>query len=212
MGVLFAMQSALTFSRTGIFSAALTIITTALFLIQNSRLRTRLIIFGIILVLVGKFLVFPFLDRFTGGALSVRFKEKGMTGRETIMQDELNIWRRNFMLGVGPGQAMYHHEGHYYGIATHSEITRTLAEHGVLGFVAVVLLPVMGGIYFVKARSKANKALVTACVMWSLLFVFSNAMRIAAPSFVFGLAAVTIWPDVRVLVPYRNRNEARKDL
>ena len=72
--------------------------------------------------------------------------------------------------------------------AAHTELTRLLAEHGLLGAGAVTLLFVMAFRALQGARAMRDKALVAALLAWSLLTMSHMAMRIVAPSLVFGLA------------------------
>ena len=207
-------QAMMTFSRGGLFNSLLSIAASSLFLIQNPRLRNRLIMMGVVFFLLGNFVILPKLDRFTGGALKARFQDKTLTGREEIMQDDINIWKSHFLLGVGPGQARYHREL-FRPVPAHSEFTRMLSEHGVLGLCSLFLLLTMAGGFFLKAKSNRDRAFVVAMVSWACLFMGANAMRIVAPSFMFGLAAVTFWPENSISPPQflesrLNRNDPRK--
>jgi hypothetical protein len=64
-----------------------------------------------------------------------------------------------------------------------------LAEHGIMGLVSILLLVVMAWHSFYLAKGSRAKAFVVAMISWSFLYMTINAMRLAAPSFAFGLAA-----------------------
>jgi len=195
----FAMQSALTFSRAGIYYAAASIAAGGILLLRHLRsiIEMALILGG--LFLGGYFFVFPMLDEYTGGALSARFEDRGLTGRAEIVDADLKIMAEHPILGIGVGQAMSERARFFKGFAAHTEFTRLLAEHGSLGCIAVALLIVMGIRNVVVARSSWGRAAAASLVAYSFCFMSGNGMRMVLPSFVFGLAAVTLAPDKRIL-------------
>jgi uncharacterized membrane protein YjjB (DUF3815 family) len=66
-----------------------------------------------------------------------------------------------------------------------------LAEHGLFGLLALILLLVIPIRNLSRARSPADKAMVAAMAGWGLLYLLVNAMRLAAPSFLLGLTCVS---------------------
>ena len=72
--------------------------------------------------------------------------------------------------------------------AAHTEYTRLLSEHGMLGIAAILLLVSLGYRTFRTARDVVARAWVLAMLIWVALFLAVDAMRIVAPSFAFGLA------------------------
>mgnify|MGYP001208420104 CR=1 FL=1 len=61
------------------------------------------------------------------------------TGRLLIMALDLEIFSDNILAGVGPGISAAMRESYGYGriVAAHSEFTRVLAEHGILGLIGL---------------------------------------------------------------------------
>jgi hypothetical protein len=51
-----------------------------------------------------------------------------------------------------------------------------------------------------RARDDKSKAIVLAMMAWSCLFMLNAAMRLAAASFMFGLAFVSLVPEHKVLL------------
>jgi hypothetical protein len=191
-----ATQSALTFSRSGLYCALGAAALAFLFLIRDARTRMRFIVMGAVLFAVGNFVIFPALESFTGGALSARYQKKGLTGRDEIARSDLELWARNPIFGVGPGVGYTARtEELGYRSAAHTEFSRLLSEHGSLGLIALLLLIGMTITRLRRAGSPRAKALTTAFLTWSILFMAVNAMRIAAPSFCFGLAFATLVPE-----------------
>ena len=68
-------------------------------------------------------------------------KVSDTTGREDIARADLEVWFDNPVLGVGPGVAKEYRAATFgRAAAAHTEFTRLLAEHGILGLVALIIL------------------------------------------------------------------------
>lgn len=188
---LFLVQSALTFSRGGLYAAGGSAVLASFFLIRERRTRMQLI--GVILVLIAaaNFILLPRLDRFTSGALSKRFGNTSLTGRDSIAMGDLQVFYDHPVLGVGPGEAKNYRPDHKQA-AAHTEFSRLLAEHGVFGLAALLLMLVMSWRHLWKAQSRMAKAMVIALNFWSFLFMASLAMRVVMAAFAFGLTAATL--------------------
>ena len=193
----FAMQSALTFSRAGIYYAIASIVAGCILLTRNLRSAIQMSVILGALFLLGYYVVFPRLDEYTGGALLARFEDTRLTGRAEIMDADVKIMEENPILGIGVGQAMSERARFFKGFAAHTEFTRLLSEHGSLGCLAVLLLVIMGIRNVVVARTNRGRAVAASLVAYSFCFMSGNGMRMVLPSFVFGLAAVTLATDSR---------------
>ena len=190
-----AAQSALTFSRTGLYSAGLSLLVALFYLARDTQARFKLVLLGLSLFLLANYLIFPTLDEFTGGALANRFQNTSLTGREMILQSDLQIWAQNPIFGVGPGLSTFSRGNTYRDSASHTEFSRLLAEHGLFGLFALTALVVMGWQNWRRARTVRGKALSLAWFSWSVLFMLSTAMRLAAPAFIFAMTAVTLMQE-----------------
>jgi len=199
--VFMGIQSALTFSRGGLYNAAGAAILATLFLMRDARSRVKLVLVAGVLFLATNYIILPKLDDFTGGALSTRFQNTQVTGRDHIAMAELEAFKENPILGVGMGQGRK-----YSGRVAHTEFTRLLAEHGMLGLSAIAILFITGLSNLRRARSLENKAVVVATVAWSFLFMLNAGMRLVAPSFAFGLAFATLLTDDDNGAKNRQRN------
>jgi len=207
-GVLTAlvMQCALTFSRSGLYMAAGGAAVAAVFAMGDSRLRARFLPMLMAIFVIGNFFVFPYLDAFTDGALNVRFQDTDLTGRDVLIQADIELWKENPVFGVGPGLGRSQ-RGTFFSadaragtiayrkaptqIAAHTEFSRMLAEHGVFGLGAVLLF-IVGAVANVRRAPDARaRALVAGLVSWSALFMLSTAMRTVAPSLAFGIGFAT---------------------
>ncbi|MEM1553186.1 MAG: O-antigen ligase family protein [Candidatus Bathyarchaeia archaeon] len=184
-----ASQSALTFSRGGLWIATISGLVVFLYLVRDKRARFRALSVAILSFAIGQYVLLPQLDAFTGGALSTRFRNLSPTNRDLLMRADLAIFKEYPFLGVGPGMAFYHRRA-VVGVraSAHTEITRLLAEHGLFGLVALFLLLTMGWKNFQRERSMQSRGIVAGMVVWSLVYMLGNAMRTVAPSFAFGLS------------------------
>ena len=73
--------------------------------------------------------------------------------------------------------------------ASHNEISRTLAEHGSLGILTLLILFLTPIFLYLNDRSQIFA--LGFMVFW-LLTINHAAMRIAAPAFVYGLALLRV--------------------
>lgn len=198
-------QALLTFSRGGIYSFVLAVAVFGLHLLRNRRARTAfLAIFALFVVLlfIG---IYPFLDDFTNGTLSQRFSDLDTTGRLELAQIDLQVFRDNPIVGVGVGQAAEFNEA-YFGrsLAAHTEFTRLLAEHGLFGILAILILTWMVLKRYFANEPGLGRAMTAAFAVWALSIMIHSAMRLAAIPLTYALALVlwqlpqTIHPNLRL--------------
>ncbi|HEY3862561.1 MAG TPA: O-antigen ligase family protein [Verrucomicrobiae bacterium] len=188
LGLWLLGQSMMTFSRTGAYLFAASFVAAAFFLAQSKGGGWRIALLLTVLA-ASACAVLPMLDSFTGGQLLHRFQDEGLTGRDEIAKTELKLWLKRPVLGNGVGMSMYDRSAmsHAEAPAAHTEYTRLLAEHGLLGGAALVILLVMAVRAFFRAQGPWAKAVVAALAIWSFLFMAVTAMRLVAPGFLLGL-------------------------
>lgn len=204
-----AAQSALTFSRGGLYAVVLSVLPASLFLIQNPKIRNRVIAVSLTVYLLGSFVVWPKLVRYTDGNLKARFESTKTSGRDVLIDEDIQMWKNHFFLGVGAAQSKQHHK---QNIASHTEFTRLLAEHGFLGLLAILTLLLISRQFFLRSSVNTQKGLVVGMVLWSFAYMCTAAMRIAAPSFIFGLAAVRILSEAVFSAPPQKNPESSNEL
>jgi O-antigen ligase len=209
--LLFAAQSALTFSRTGIYLAGGAIVVAAFYLWRDRQMRFKLVMVFAFSILVATVFVIPFLRDLTGGVLSERFKDTDPTGRDLILKADLYTFLHHPVFGVGIGMAATYRQIFFSrAIEAHTEFSRLLAEHGVFGLFALVLLFWMAWTALRQAQTPGAKAIAATAIGWSFLFMLSSGMRLVAPSFLFGLAFARIYPNPALKPgPLNNRKNLR---
>jgi hypothetical protein len=185
------IQSALTFSRGGLYMFSAAGLAAFLCLVSDSRKRIRVVAFGLVIFAATEYVIIPALDEFTNGAILTRFQDTRTTGRDELVITELELWAENPVFGVGPGQAMYHRDVSVVFAAAHTEFTRLLAEHGSFGFGSLLMLVLMALRTLRNPMRPAEKALVLSMWTFAMLFLATDGMRILAPSSLIGLSAVT---------------------
>ncbi len=190
----------LTFARGGVMAPVITFI---FLYIISGRIKSYRFnykeIFYLVLVIVG--LVY-FSSSFTKGMIDKRYSnltslvnpEQGtISGRAKIMAIDFEIFRNNLLMGVGPGGG--HAERLMYGygkaVASHSEFTRMLAEHGLFGLISLISILLL---FYNEYRKRVdyNRIFLAGMSMFAILTMFHSAFRIALPGFIYGLSYVVL--------------------
>jgi O-antigen ligase len=178
--------------------AMMVILTVVLYQLMGAKGRGKLIIIAGIAVFAG-IVVWGFSSQQTSGLIDKRYanedaagreKKSQMSGRETLIETELNMFLNNPLLGIGVGknkEVRFEETG--IEAASHNEITRMLAEHGSLGLLGLLILFLTPIVLYMSDRTQIF-ALVFM-TFW-LLTINHAAMRIAAPAFVYALALLKI--------------------
>ncbi|MFL6200243.1 MAG: O-antigen ligase family protein [Thermoanaerobaculia bacterium] len=187
----FLVQGVLTFSRGGVINAVICIGFLLIHLVRQPRVRLMALAVLVLFTFLGTAVIFPRLNAYTGGALQERYSSTATGMRQTLMEEELELWKENPVLGVGPGMSKYYRAGLLgMEVASHTEFTRLLSEHGTFGLLALLVLVATAGLAYLRAPSALEKAWVSALSGWTFIEMSHSAMRIMAISFLFGLAMV----------------------
>lgn len=191
--LLFAVQSMLTFSRGGIYTAAGALLLVTLFQARQLGEFVKRFIPVIIIAAIFFVLIFPSLDAFTGGKLEERFESTDTTNRFDLVTQDLEVFSANPILGAGVGRSANERWviSHHYAL-NHTEFTRLLSEHGLLGIFAILLIGLATYFNLKRQNRGMEMAFVAGTIGWSCLYMMTAGMRIAAPAFMCGLSFVTI--------------------
>ncbi len=192
----FGTQAALTFSRGGFLGAVVSGAVAVVFLAGYRETRRKLVFIVPVVAALAYFVIWPTLVEFTDGALAVRYGDTGVTGRDELGAQDFELWSDHPIFGVGPGMSASHHAR---GIASHTEFTRLVAEHGTFGALSILMMLSLGFRQVLRAASPRDKGLVASALTWSFLFMLNSAMRTVAPSFMFGLAFCIFEPTSGVV-------------
>lgn len=188
-------QTVFTFSRTGVYNAVLAMLMGGFFILRENRQRISFLFGGGLVLIIFVFVVFPFMDDFTGNQLGLRFQETRSLGRELLMKSDWNIFLSNPIFGVGPGQAKFLHSLFGIDASSHTEYTRLLSEHGSLGLTSLLILFGLVLSRFLKKTTPEQKGIVVLLTIWVIVYMVSISLRTAAPSFIFGLGGAMFLLD-----------------
>ena len=199
VGVWSAVQSLLTFSRGGMFAVGIAVAALVVVQAWNREARRKVFVLVGACLLFGYFILIPRLDSFTRGGLEERFSDT-RTGRTELASSDIDIFLDNPIFGVGPGMSKYRRvpyeicelrsdKCNFEG-SSHTEFTRMLAEHGVVGLVSMVILLLLA----LQAFRRAGSSLAVTAVMmtWAVTQMVYANLRIAAVPFAFAFAFLKI--------------------
>lgn len=195
-----------TFSRGGVFTAFFMIIAVigTLFFLKRSEFRFSFIP-KLAVIAVGLVLAWGYTSLATNGLIDKRYanedaagraKEDLSTGRTELITIELEAFIENPIAGIGAGQVKFY-RAKRDGIiaASHNETSRLLSEHGSIGILSLVLL-ILAPLFY-RLNHRGNIYFYAFLIFW-LATINHSAMRIAAPSFFYGLALLFIVPKKKV--------------
>jgi O-antigen ligase len=199
--LVFSFRGIVTFSRGGVLTAVVMIFLLLIVLYFQAGFNTK--------PKIGLIIIFSFLAGLgvwgyssiqTGGLIDKRYanedafgrkKKSQLTGRETLIASEFQMFLDNPIFGVGVGRNKEIREKET-GIvsASHNEITRMLAEHGSLGLADLMILFCTPLFLFLNNRQ--NIFALSFLAFW-LLTINHAAMRLAAPAFVYALSLLKVY-------------------
>ena len=189
------IQSILTFSRGGPLNFILSTLVLFWYLIRDRKTRIR-VISAISAILIAFILLLPKLEKLTQGKLEERFSNLNPTGRGQIALAELKLFKSHPLFGVGPGVGIAERSSIIgYFIASHTEYTRLLAEHGFWGLLALSILLYLFYLPIKRSESYNQKSFNAALLVWSLLEMAHSATRIAITTYLPGLTYIQIEED-----------------
>jgi hypothetical protein len=188
MAVGFVVQIMLTYSRGGLWTLVAAILAGGIFFLRDQRSRISFTVSAGILIALFYLVLFPALDSWTGNTLSARVSSLDTTGRIEIVRSDLEVFQENPLLGVGVGQSNAYHALYFRVSNAHTEYSRMLAEHGIFGLAALLIMAVLSASKVFEKDDRVSKAVKISCLVWALVFMAHSATRLAAPALLIGLA------------------------
>jgi hypothetical protein len=190
-----------TFSRGGMITGLLMIILLLFFLYTKTNFNGRVKLnYLIVMVSIAMMATWAYSSFQTGGLIDKRYanqdaagrvKVSRLSGREKVAKDEIDLFLKNPIFGVGVGKGVEVRKADTgVGTLSHDEITRMLAEHGTLGIFGLLILfftPL-----FLYIENKFNMYLLCFVAFW-FLTINHAAMRTAAPAFVYSLSLLNVY-------------------
>ena len=199
--IIFFGLGLITFSRGGIFAAIISSILAITYYLFYDQKKYYMILKGSGF-LVASVIAWVIIVSITDGIISQRYglgkNEYGerlildFTGRALIYEIDLNIFYDNIFTGVGPGQAAELRRLYGYGkqVIAHTEYSRMLAEHGILGLFSLLMLIGISVTHLFTSCSKSSKFIKILFGVLAILTLSHSAMRLAMPSFIYGFLVI----------------------
>lgn len=197
---LFTYRALVTMSRGGVITAFLSLGCFLLFyyLAVSIKKRNQLIFMSTIFCF-SLVAIWFISSTQTDGLIDLRYankdhlgREKGdvTTGRSKLFKEELEGFISNPFLGIGSSRAKDQRiEEEGQGVTSHSEVSRSLAEHGIFGVIILVILIFKP--FELRSQNRKNYFFYAFLAFW-FATINHSSMRIAAPAFIYGLALLNV--------------------
>lgn len=195
----------LSFSRSGLFAVGLAIVPALIVFnkVSNKSFKAAKPLIVTVVLAIG---VWNLTSSVTGGMSENRFlgydtegnkKEDITTGRTDLFNEEIVMFEKSPIIGIGVGNVM-RERALLFGDdrSSHTEYARLLAEHGLLGIVAIFYLFFLPYRAFYR-RYGINKVFLVAFVSFTLFNMTSASTRTALPMFLYGLGFIILYDDER---------------
>lgn len=197
---LISYRAITTFSRGGVLVGiiCISLFIMLYFFMTSSQQKIKLFFIVLLFVVIGN-AIWIISSQQTLGLINYRYanknsagkaKEDITTGRKGLLEYEVEQFVKNPFLGIGVGnikEARISETG--VRVATHNEVSRILAEHGIFGATALLIL-IFFPLFF-RMNNRKNICFYSLYAFW-LFTILHSSMRIAAPAFIYGLCLLNI--------------------
>lgn len=195
-----SFRGLVTFSRGGILTAiaAIVILVIITYLRGQTKFRSKVFMAVFYGIALGTS-IWLYASNRTSGLIENRYanenalgvaKEDVSTGRKDLFLTEMEAFTESPIIGIGVGKNKgYRFDKTGRVAASHNEISRLLAEHGSLGILALCILLFVPLLF--RIENSKNIYFYSFFVMW-FLTINHSAMRIAFPSFIYGLCLLDV--------------------
>ncbi len=198
-------RAIVTFSRGGIFAAIIVVAAFLWSLFFKSSLRQKNQIIGsLFLLIIAISVTWVISSNQTMGLIDKRYanedalgREKGdiTTGRVALFMEEIEGFLESPFLGIGASRVKnIRVETTGQHLPSHNEVGRLLSEHGFFGIIILSILIITPLAY--RGRNKKNIFFYAFLCFW-FATINHSGLRIAAPSFIYGLSLLHVTHETR---------------
>ena len=198
--IYFIYRGLLTFSRGGLITSAIILISFSFFYFVYKKVSFNLFFKYFLIVSFFSLAIWLYTSNITGGMINNRYTGKNAigvqqdisTGREKLFMVQFDSFLDNPLgIGVGNGKYKRQYSDERVTAASHNEVGRLLEEHGYLGFFILTLLLVVPLFNFLKSNNYQRAFIISFYICW-FLTINHSAMRIALPGFIYALSLIII--------------------
>lgn len=119
-----------------------------------------------------------------------------LSNRDDVVKYESTIFSLNGYMGSGIGLSMYYKRVLFnFNTAAHTEYSRLLAEHGVLGILFGLLIFLVPFGYYIKHPTSISPFWFILVISLSVLTMAHSAMRLSLVPVLYGISFLKILPD-----------------
>lgn len=214
LGLASGAQSLLTFSRGGMTATAIALAGLVIVHTRDREHRRRVLIVVGLAVVVVFTVIIPRLETFTGGKFQERFSST-KTGRTTLASGDFELFENNIWLGAGAGMSKFRRIPYDVCMlrtdrcnlesASHTEFTRMLAEHGLSGLAAIIVMGVLAR--QAMRRAGPSMGLTVTMILWSVAQMAYANLRVAAVPFAFAFGFLPVRDDADLGPPTRRADD-----
>ena len=191
------------FSRSGLWSFIISLLLSLVFMRNIIIKRNKSFVFSLIILAIISIFVWNYVNQSTGGMAYNRYTGRNSVGEEMsaadvssgrieFVQQELAVFVKKPVLGIGPGNMGYYRQKEYgYYASSHTEYSRLISEHGMFGIIVIVILLVNTLKHF-KKTTGLTRLFFIAFSSYALISMFPGATRTSLPLFIYGLSFVMI--------------------
>lgn len=209
--LLLTIQGLLTFSRGGMIGGILGILVliyylTKLSLSERRRLSIPNFKKFVLPLVVFLIIVMAVANSITGGMLLLRYMgetqgtltgtadkslDKITSNRAGLFVKDIELFTEYPLMGVGVGASTYLRSD-FKGYAPHIELSRLLAEHGILGMIIFLLFIAIFVLNKNTAPENISRGFLMACFIIGFLATFHSATRTYITPLLIGISSVSI--------------------
>lgn len=198
-------RALLTFSRSGIYTAALVVIIMLILMLIQRRLRLQSKRFIVTLVVssVLLFVIWNQVNDVTRGMAFNRYTGRNSAGvrledissnRRMLISQEVKMFSDHFLLGIGVGMtSKIRREEFSFVASSHTEYTRLMAEHGIAGLIMIGILFWVPFRQFIRTYD-LNRIYLAVFAAYPLILMFTASTRTTLPLFLYGFSFLLVNP------------------
>ncbi|WP_343330100.1 O-antigen ligase family protein [Polaribacter staleyi] len=199
--IYFSYRGLLTFSRGGLLTAVISFVFFSFFIILYKKINFQILVKYVLVLSFFIVSIWLYTSDITGGMLDNRYTGKNSAGKQ---KEDISSGRGDLLLfqftsfyenplGIGVGNGKYERikSNERITAASHNEVGRLVEEHGIIGFVLLLLLLLVPLLNFFQANNFQKAFIIMFYMMW-FLTINHSAMRVALPGFMYALSLIRI--------------------